>query len=150
MRPTTPGRPVPPPGYDLLNELGRGASGAVYRARQHESNRLVALKILNPCSRGKGLLRFRREVEALIWLQHPQLVRIYEVGEHEGRPYFAMELIEGDDLARRLADGAMPPGTAARLLLSLARGIQAAHENGLVHRDLKPANVLLAANDQPK
>jgi serine/threonine protein kinase len=138
-----------PAGYEILQELGRGASGVVYKARHLQSNRLVALKVLKSRA-GNSLARFRREVEALIWLQHPQLVRVYEVGQHQSRPYFAMELVEGTSLAKTLAQGPMPPWSAARLLATLARGVQAAHENGLVHRDLKPANVLLASDGQPK
>jgi hypothetical protein len=138
-----------PPGYDILHELGRGATGVVYKARHLETDRLVALKVLKSGT-AHSLVRFRREVEALIWLRHPQLVRVYEVGHHQGRPYFAMELIEGTSLARTLEQGPLPPLSAARLLATLARGIQAAHEAGLVHRDLKPANVLLATDGQPK
>jgi len=132
-------------GYDILDELGRGVSGVVYKARQAASNRPVALKILKPRGRSGFSVRFRREVQALAWLQHPHIVRIYEVGEHEGRPFLAMELADGS-LDRRLKLGPLQSQVAVRLVANLARAIHAAHLQGIVHRDLKPANILLVDN----
>jgi serine/threonine protein kinase len=94
--------------------------------------------------------RFRREAEAAARLSHPNIVQVYEVGEHDGRPYCALEYVEGGSLARRLAAGALPPDGAARLVEVLARAVQHAHERNIVHRDLKPANILLADEGVPK
>jgi WD40 repeat protein len=140
--------PTPPPvlgDCELLGELGRGAMGVVYKAHQKGPNRLVALKML---LRGSGaspqqLERFRGEAKALGALDHPNIVSVYEVGEHQGQPFFAMELVEGGNLAERLAGRPQPPRAAAALLEVLARAVQAAHEKGVIHRDLKPSNVLL-------
>jgi serine/threonine protein kinase len=129
-------------GYEILEELGRGVSGVVYKARQAASNRLVALKLLRPRSRSGFSVRFRREVQALAWLQHPHIVRIYEVNEHQGRAFLAMELADGS-LDRRLKLGPLQSQVAVRLVADLARAIDAAHQQGIIHRDLKPANILL-------
>jgi serine/threonine protein kinase/WD40 repeat protein len=136
------------PGYEVLEELGRGGMGVVYRARQVGLNRLVALKLLPGGSQAgpDELVRFRREAEAIARLRHPNIVGIYEVGEYAGRPYFSMELCAGGSLAQRLARGPLPAHEAATLTAALARGIHAAHQAGVIHRDLKPANVLLQKN----
>jgi serine/threonine-protein kinase len=133
--------------YEILGELGRGGMGVVYKARQVALNRLVALKmLLHGALAGPGeLTRFRREAEAVALLRHPNIVPIYDVGEHDGRPFFAMELVEGDRLDRVLAGTPQPPRAAAQLLATLARAIDHAHRQGIVHRDLKPANILFAA-----
>jgi serine/threonine protein kinase len=133
------------PGYEILQELGRGGMGVVYKARQIRSNRLVAMKLIRdgvlagPQERG----RFRIEAQAAARMQHANIVKIYEVGEHAGRSYFAMELVEGGGLDRRLAGQPQPAGEAARLVHTLALAVQHAHEQKIVHRDLKPANILL-------
>jgi serine/threonine protein kinase/tetratricopeptide (TPR) repeat protein len=134
-------------GYDLLGELGRGGMGVVYRARQHDLNRQVALKlILSAGPPGDpDADRFRHEAETAARLQHPNIVQIHAVGEHEGRPYLALELVEGTTLAQQLAGQPLPPPQAAHLVAVLAAAMQHAHERGIVHRDLKPANVLLSA-----
>jgi serine/threonine protein kinase len=137
--------PVRVAGYDILDELGRGVSGVVYKARQAASSRPVALKVLKPRGRSGFSVRFRREVQALAWLQHPHIVRIYEVGEHDGRPFLAMELADGS-LDRRLKLGPLQSQVAVRLVANLARAIHAAHQQGIIHRDLKPANILLVDN----
>jgi tetratricopeptide (TPR) repeat protein len=137
------------PGYELLGLLGRGGMGLVYRARQVGLNRLVALKVV----RGGALatpqlrVRFRIEAEAIARLQHPHVVQIHEVGEHDGCPYFAMELVEGGTLAEHLDAAPVAADEAARLVEVLARAIHSAHLRGIVHRDLKPSNVLLQAHE---
>jgi serine/threonine protein kinase len=136
-----------PGGYEVFEELGRGGMGVVYKARQVGLNRLVALKMIlaGEFASVEEQARFRREAEAAARLDHPNIVRVYEVGEADGRPYLALEYVPGGNLADRLADGPLPAGAAARLVETLARAAHAAHEHGIVHRDLKPANILLAS-----
>ncbi len=145
-------RTVHVPGYEVLGELGRGGMGVVYRARQIALNRLVALKmILSGAHAGaEDLERFRAEAEAVARLQHPNIVQVHEVGEHEGRPFFALEFCPGGSLDKKLAGTPLPPEEAARMVELLARAVHAAHQHKVVHRDLKPANVLLAADGTPK
>jgi serine/threonine protein kinase len=133
------------PGYEILGELGRGGMGVVYRARQRGLGRLVALKVIldGPHASADLRARFRREANAVARLRHPNVVQIYEVGEHDGRPYYAMEYVEGGSLAARLAGTPQNPRAAAELVQTLACAVHAAHAEGVVHRDLKPANVLL-------
>jgi serine/threonine protein kinase len=137
------------PGFEILRELGRGGMGVVYKARQTSSNRFVALKLIRdsalagPQERG----RFRIEAEAAARMRHPNIVQIYQVGEHEGRPYFAMELVEGGGLDRRLAGQPQAPEEAAKLVRTVALAVQHAHEQKIVHRDLKPANILLQRSE---
>jgi WD40 repeat protein/serine/threonine protein kinase len=134
------------PGYELLDELGRGGMGVVYRARHQRLNRIVALKMIlaGAHASGQELLRFRAEAESVALLQHANIVQIYEVGEHDGRPFFSLEFIEGGSLAQRLDGTPQPSRWAAEMIETLARAIHFAHQRGIVHRDLKPANVLLA------
>jgi tetratricopeptide (TPR) repeat protein/tRNA A-37 threonylcarbamoyl transferase component Bud32 len=134
------------PGYEVLEELGRGGMAVVYRARQVSLNRSVALKMVLTGARAslEELARFRREAEAVASLQHPNIVAVYEVGELDGLPFFAMELVEGGSLDRHLAGRPQPARQAAELVRTLALAVQYAHAKGIVHRDLKPANVLLA------
>jgi len=138
--------------YEVLGELGRGAMGVVYLARQHGLKRLVALKMIQSPANDhpRMLARFRAEAEVLARLQHPNIVQIHEVGECEGRPFFALEYLPGGGLDRRLNGNPQPPRAAVQLLWALARAVDAAHQGGVIHRDLKPANVLLAADDTPK
>jgi WD40 repeat protein len=140
------------PGYELIGELGRGGMGVVYKARQLSLGRLVALKmILAGEHAGRvQLARFRTEVEAVAHLQHPNLVQVYEVGEHDGRPYFVMELVEGGSLDLKTDAKPQPPRHAAQLLETLARAVHAVHQQGIIHRDLKPSNVLLMSDGTPK
>ncbi|HJT77518.1 MAG TPA: serine/threonine-protein kinase [Gemmataceae bacterium] len=140
------------PGYDILGELGRGGMGVVYKARHRALNRLVALKmILAGAHAGpEERRRFVREAEAVARLQHPNIVQIHEVGEHEGRPFLSLEFCAGGSLADRLGGTPLPAGAAARLVETLARAMHAAHQAGIIHRDLKPANVLLAEDGTPK
>jgi WD40 repeat protein len=151
---TAPGAAPPPviPGYEVLGVLGQGAMGIVYHARQLALDRPVALKmILAGEYAGAGAReRFHLEAEAVARLQHPNVVQIYQTGEHAGRPYLALEFVDGGSLAQRLQHTPQPPRAAAELLETLARAVQAAHRKGVVHRDLKPANILLTADGTPK
>ncbi len=144
--------PVAPAGYEILAELGRGGMGVVYKARQIRLGRFVALKmLLAGAHAGPGeLARFQREAEALARLQHPHIVHVHEVGEHQGHPFFSLELVSGGSLDKRLRGRPLPPAEAAGLTEALARAVQAAHDSGVLHRDLKPANVLLTADGVPK
>jgi WD40 repeat protein len=137
-----------PAGYEVLGELGRGGMGVVYKARQVGLNRIVALKmVLAGGHAGPDELgRFQREAEALARLQHPNIVQVFEVGQHEGRPFFSLELCPGGGLDKKLAGTPVEPKQAARWVETLARAMHAAHQANVVHRDLKPANVLLAAD----
>jgi serine/threonine protein kinase/Tfp pilus assembly protein PilF len=134
------------PDYEILDELGRGGMGVVYRARQVSLKREVALKMIlagayaDPGQRA----RFHREAESVAHLDHPNIIKIYEVGETKGHAYFSMEFVDGSNLARVIAGKPQAPRTAAALIEILARAIQHAHERGIIHRDLKPANILLA------
>jgi serine/threonine-protein kinase len=134
------------PGYEILGNVGRGGTGVVYQARQLGLNRTVALKVLRhgAFAGAEDLGRFRAEARALARLEHPNIVRVYDSGEHGGCPYLALELVEGGNLADRLAGGPFAPRQAAQVVEALARAVHHAHERGIVHRDLKPANVLLA------
>jgi WD40 repeat protein/tRNA A-37 threonylcarbamoyl transferase component Bud32 len=140
------------PGYEVLGVLGQGGMGVVYKARQQALNRVVALKmILHAEHAGADLReRFRIEAEALARLQHPNIVQIHEVGEHNGLPYFALEFCAGGSLDDHLDGTPWPPAKAAALVETLARAVHAAHRANVIHRDLKPANVLLNAEGQPK
>ena len=140
------------PGTEILSELGRGGMGVVYKARQVRLNRLCALKMILPGQHtGEHFrARFQAEAETIARLRHPNIVQIYGIGDHEGRPYFEMEYIEGGSLARRLDGTPWPPLPSARLVAVLAHAIGDAHRLGIVHRDLKPANVLLIDDETPK
>jgi serine/threonine protein kinase/WD40 repeat protein/tetratricopeptide (TPR) repeat protein len=140
------------PGYEILEVLGWGGMGVVYRARQHELNRWVALKMLlaGPHASPQILGRFRVEAEAEARLQHPNIVQIYELGQHAGSLFLVLELVEGRSLARRLAGTPQPTRSAAELVEILARAIDYAHRQGVVHRDLTPANVLVTEGGVPK
>jgi WD40 repeat protein len=140
------------PGYEILERLGRGGMGVVFKARQCNLKRLVALKMLSDGSLADAeqQARFRNEAELVARLRHPNIVQIYEIGEHEGRPYLALEYVEGGSLAGRLARGPMSLREAAELIETVARAMHAAHEGGIIHRDLTPANILLAADGTPR
>jgi hypothetical protein len=139
-------------GYELLGELGHGGMGVVYKARQLSLNRVVALKmpLLGAPAGTDDMQRFRAEAETIAALRHPHILPVYDFGEHEGQPYFSMEFADGGSLDQQIVGTLMPTTPAARLVVLLARAVQAAHQTGLVHRDLKPANVLLSANGVPK
>ncbi|MFO0916684.1 MAG: serine/threonine-protein kinase [Planctomycetaceae bacterium] len=131
--------------YELLEELGRGGMGIVYKARQKSLDRIVALKMIlrGDLASPADVARFRSEAEAAAQLNHPHIVPVYEVGEHEGRPYFSMQLISGTTLARRLVDGPLPSRLAAEMLVPVCRAVAMAHRHGVLHRDLKPSNILI-------
>ena len=139
------------PGYEILGILDQGGMGIVYKARQLQLNRLVAIKMIlaGPHARLEQLTRFRVEAEAVAQLRHPNIVQIYEVGEWRAAdtesplPYFSMEFVEGGSLAETLAKSPLPARQAAQLVETLARAIHTAHEHGIIHRDLKPGNILL-------
>jgi tetratricopeptide (TPR) repeat protein/predicted Ser/Thr protein kinase len=148
-----PDKPLPVvPGYEILAEVGRGGMGVVYRARHVALKRLVALKMVlagahaGPAERQ----RFRTEAEAVARLQHPNIVQIYEVSEHEGQPYVALEFVNGPSLEEWAAGTLPPEAEAARLVEALARAMDQAHQRGILHRDLKPANVLLGEEGTPR
>ena len=137
--------------YELLEEIGRGAMGVVYKARQHSLERTVAVKMLlrGELASGSDLARFRAEAEAAARLEHAHVVPVYEVGESGGQAYFSMKYVEGTTLARLVAAGPLPPRDAARILATISRAIDHAHRQGVLHRDLKPSNVLIDQTGQP-
>jgi serine/threonine-protein kinase len=133
------------PGYAVEAVLGRGGMGIVFRARHLRLNRLVALKMLlgGAYAGPQDLARFQREAEAVAGLRHESIVRVYEIGDHDGRPYFTMEYMEGGSLAQSLTGRPVGTRNAAALVATLAEAVRVAHQGGIIHRDLKPANILL-------
>lgn len=165
--PTAPGIPEPDdvPGfnrdvplvqhfgpYELLEEIGRGGMGVIYKARHPGLDRLVALKMLlaGEFADAKARERLLREARIAARLSHPGIVTIHDVGEHQGRPYFAMEYVPGRNLAQHCRDGFLPIETAVRYVEEIARAVHYAHQHGVIHRDLKPANILISPDDHPK
>jgi WD40 repeat protein len=137
--------------YELLEEIARGGCGVVYKARQVSLDRTVALKMILSGSLADAdeVRRFYTEAQAAANLQHPNIVPTYEVGQHEGQHYFAMEFVAGQSLAQLLRDHPLPPAEAARHVETVARAIHYAHEKGTLHRDLKPPNILMDPLGQP-
>jgi WD40 repeat protein/tRNA A-37 threonylcarbamoyl transferase component Bud32 len=139
-------------GYELLELIGRGGMGVVYRARQHKLEREVAIKLLSAGSRAPSDLveSLRREARHAARLQHPNIVAVHEMGEHGGLIFFAMQLVRGPSLSQRIdTDGPLPARQAARLLRTIAEAVDYAHRFGVLHLDLKPGNVLLDEDDTP-
>jgi len=140
------------PGYEIVGELGRGGMGVVYKARQVGLNRVVALKMIlaGGYAGPDELARFRAESAVIASLQHPNIVQVYEVGEHQRLPFFSLEFCPGGSLKGRLQGAPLPARHAAALVEALAGAVQAAHAKGVIHRDLNPANVLLTEGGTPK
>ncbi len=139
-------------GYKILGVLGEGGMGIVYKARHARLDRFVALKMIRAGAgaRPQDLARFEAEAKAVAAIEHPNIVRIFEIGEHGGMPYCSLEFLPGGTLSRKIGGKPQPAREAARIVELLARAIAVVHKAGIIHRDLKPANVLLAADETPK
>ena len=138
--------------YEIIRELARGGMGVVFEARQVSLNRKVALKMIlaGQLADDREVKRFYTEAEAAGNLDHPGIVPIFEVGQHEGQHYFSMGFVEGQSLSQRLAEGPLPPREAAKLMGHVCEAIEYAHQRGVIHRDLKPANILLDRACNPR
>ncbi len=143
---------APIQGYEILEVLGRGGMGVVYKARQTQLNRVVALKMIlsGGNASAEDLARFQSEAHAVAKMQHPNILQIYDIGQRDGKPFFSLEFVDGGTLQRKLEKNPMNPRAAAKLVETIARALHYAHEKGILHRDIKPANVLLAADGSPK
>ena len=138
--------------YEILERIGQGGMGAVYKARQLNLDRVVALKLL-PLGAWSGpdlVERFRSEAKAAAALQHPNIVAVHDVGEQDGQPFFTMDFVEGRTLAELVRDQPLPAKRAAAYLKTIAEAVHYAHQQGVLHRDLKPSNILIDAADQPR
>ena len=137
--------------YQLLEEIGRGGQGLVYRARQKSLNRIVALKVigLGRWATKAHIKRFRLEAEAAASLDHPCIVPIHEIGESDGSCYFSMQLVEGRRLDEVIKRESISNRRAAELIFKLARTVHYAHKRGILHRDIKPGNILIDAEGEP-
>src|SRR5262249_7031477 len=140
------------PGYDVLEELGRGGMGVVYKARQQSLNRLVAVKTLVGGRWGQPgfVARLRQEAQALSRINHRGVVQVMDVVETDGAVSIVLEYVDGESLAHRQRGAPLPPAEAARLTLTIARTLAAVHELGILHRDIKPANVLVSRTGEIK
>jgi len=138
--------------YELIEQIGQGGMGVVFKARQRNLNRTVALKLMlsGPLASEAEIKRFRSEANAAATLQHPNVVAIHEVGEQDGRHYFSMEFVEGKSLAEVVRRTPLPAERAVRYVKTIAEAVHYAHQRGILHRDLKPHNVLIDASDQPR
>ncbi len=138
--------------YQIIGELGRGGMGVVYKAKHRKLNRIVALKMIltGKHSGTEALERFVAEARAVAKLQHPGIVQIFDIGEHEGLPYFSLEYVDGTDLSKDLKGLPRDPKRSAEMVEQLCVAMQYAHDNKILHRDLKPANILLDKDGVPK
>ena len=141
-----------PDGYEVLDVLGKGGMGIVYKARHVPLNRIVAVKkiITGADATDEQMVRFRREAEAAAHLSHPNIVSVYEVGQHNGMPFFTLEFVEGQSLSDLMRDTTMSGKDSADLLIPISEAIHYSHEKGVLHRDLKPQNILLNEESVPK
>lgn len=147
---SVPGLPFEIGDYLLLEVIGRGGMGVVYRAKQISLNRIVAIKMIqeNRPASDENRKRFFAEAEATARLEHPGIVSVFEVSQFEGHPFFSMQFVRGETLAERLRLGPLPQRTAARIMVAVCRAIDFAHSQGILHRDIKPSNVMIDAQDQ--
>ncbi len=138
--------------YELLSEIARGGMGVVYRARQLSLNRIVALKVVlnGPFSGADFVRRFRNEAEIVAALRHPNIVTVYEVGEHGGTHFLSLEFVDGRNFSELVSEQPLPALRAAAYLKTIAEAVEYAHQRGVLHRDLKPSNILLDVFDQPR
>ena len=138
--------------YELLAEIARGGMGVVYKARQVSLNRIVAVKMIlaGQLATKADHDRFHAEAQAAALLDHPNIVPIFEVGEHEGQHYFSMGYVDGQSLAARMAEGPLPPKEAAELVATVAEAVEYAHRQGVIHRDIKPSNILIDRKGRPR
>jgi eukaryotic-like serine/threonine-protein kinase len=138
--------------YDVLEKLGEGGMGEVYRARDPRLHREVAIKVLHRLSatEPERIARFEQEARATAALNHPNIVAVYDLGQHDGAPFIVSELLDGRSLRETLTDGALPPRKAIEYAVQIAQGLAAAHDKGIVHRDLKPDNVFITADGRAK
>ena len=138
--------------YTILELLGAGAMGVVYRARDERLERTVAIKVLTPgvLAGDESRRRFRKEALALAKLNHAHIAAVYDVGEQDGVDYLVMELVQGESLATRIQAGPIPAQEATSILLQVAEALEEAHEQGVIHRDLKPANVMVTPKGNAK
>ncbi|HQR46988.1 MAG TPA: serine/threonine-protein kinase, partial [Thermoanaerobaculia bacterium] len=136
--------------YEVLEPLGEGGMGVVYKARDTRLGRLVALKVVraDPADDAERRARFLREARTASGLSHPGILVVYEIGRDQSVDYIAMELVPGGTLADLIASGPLPAGRALRIAAQVADALAAAHAAGIVHRDLKPSNVMLPAPDR--
>lgn len=143
--------PKPPKAYEFIEILGRGGSGLVFKARHISLNRLVAVKILASGSEATSFqeARFRSEAQVIASLQHPHIVQIFEIGEQDGRPFLALELVTGGSLAKWLANGPLSTDVALLITEKISRAVEFAHRHGVIHRDLKPQNILIHRLNTP-
>lgn len=137
--------------YELLEEVGRGGMGVVFRSRQISLDREVAVKMIlrGRLASESDLRRFVEEAAATARLEHANIVPVYDVGDIEGRPFFSMQLVEGETLAERVARGPMPPRDAANLIAEVSHAVEFAHQQGILHRDLKPSNIMITPDEMP-
>jgi len=138
--------------YELLEEIARGGMGVVYKARQVSLNRTVAVKMIlaGQLASAADVQRFRAEAESAARLQHPNIVAIHEIGQHQGQDYFSMDFVEGQNLAEFVGQKPLPPKQAANYLKTISEAIHYAHQQGILHRDLKPSNILIDPSGQPR